>query len=643
MSFSKASKTPAAATALAMAVINADWVSPWENSAYLAVVRECDGSILAVNRSFALTFGRPAASWLGSEFALLCHPSDKRAWLEQVSQLAEMPHRIEHQSRWQTAKGMRWIDWEETGILNEAGELCAFRAIGRDITEERQVGDQSSLLSRTVEQAPAGILITNLEGQAQYANPCLLQTLGCSFEELVNLKPSLLRLTQESERAYSALLERLTEGSEWTGECKLGLMDRANVWLRARLSPLRQRDGSVSQLLCLFEDISERKRLEAQLRQAQKMESLGLLAGGIAHDFNNMLAIINGYAEVLLGRSSIQQDEPTKRCMREIHNAAQRAVGLVQRILTFSRKTEVSAVPIKVNKMLRELGILLSETFPRTIAFDFDLADGLPDLVADQNQLQQVVMNLCVNARDAMTGGGRLGVASRLVLGPEVPGCDTQIPHICIEISDTGSGIPPAVLQRIFEPFFTTKQDSGGTGLGLAMVYGIVQGHNGQLDVQSQEGEGTVFRVYFPVQDKEEADPAAAQPTLFAGFPSGSEAILVVEDEISLRNLLCNVLGPCGYTVRTAADGREALAMIRDRSLELDGIILDLNMPNVHGVEVYREIVRLRPQARVLVVSGNISPEVQAELGTLGQKDFMTKPYRLEDICGRLRQVLDRR
>jgi len=389
------------------------------------------------------------------------------------------------------------------------------------------------------------------------------------------------------------------------------------------------------------EDITERKKLEDQLRQAQKMESLGTLAGGIAHDFNNVLAIINGFTEIALSRAG--GDETNAKHLREIHNAAQRAIGLVRQILTFSRKTEATFKAVPLNQHIKDLGRMCAETFPRTVAFTVEVDEALPSLWADPNQLQQVIMNLCVNARDAMPNGGRIAISTSRVDGASIVrlGADASRPYVCIKVSDTGCGMPPQVRARIFEPFFTTKQNSGGTGLGLAVVYGIILNHRGFLDVESIEGQGSIFQVFLPM----ELPKAAALEAEIAGgvpavFPCGTETILIVEDEASLRELLCTILEPRGYKVLSASDGTRAVDVLMSEPGTIDVVLLDLNLPQLNGIDVYKTLRRLRPEAKVIIISGNITPETRRELNLHGQPEFLPKPYQIEELGRRLRLVL---
>jgi nitrogen-specific signal transduction histidine kinase len=400
---------------------------------------------------------------------------------------------------------------------------------------------------------------------------------------------------------------------------------------------MRSPAGEIINLLCLREDITERRRLQDELRQAQKMESLGTLAGGIAHDFNNLLAVISGYAEISVSRP----DDQTllQKSLREIIKASQRASGLVRQILTFSRKAEANFNPLDLNQLIHDLVALLAETFPRMVKINLDLQMGLPPLLADQNQLQQVVLNLCVNARDAMPGGGDIAISSRVCSGAGLtnPNVVRNKNYACLQVADTGTGMTPEVRNRIFEPFFTTKEVNKGTGLGLAVVYGIVTSHHGFIEVDSTVGVGSTFRIYLPLPEK------SAIPVTVAGasdFPGGTESILIVDDEDPLRQLLKLALTRKGYRVTCACNGLEGMDFIANSDRAFDMVLLDLNMPGATGLEVLKVIKAMHPRPKVLVLSGHLSAEARVEIETLGELGFMAKPYHLHELGRRLRKIL---
>ena len=618
-------------------------IHPWQASVELALLRAPDGRALAVNEAFARKFGVPRASWPGADTATLLHPDDLAGWRAAVARIDRPPHRGSHEHRWQTAQGWRWLSWEDCAVRDAAGAIIAYRSIGRDVTKRRLAEEHFQKLASAVEQSPFAIVMTTPDGRVQYVNPRYTQTTGFTLEEIFEKNIPVLRGGHASDDSFREFEETVRSGRKWTGELCTRRKDGAALWEHVQVSPIRNFADEVTHLLSMREDITERKKLEDQLRQAQKMESLGTLAGGIAHDFNNVLAIINGFAEIAISRGPA--NETQARHLREIQDAAQRAVGLVRQILTFSRKAETTFKSVSVNQQIKDLGRLCAETFPRTIAFDFALDETIPEFSADPNQLQQVIMNLCVNARDAMLplGGGRISVSTQRVPGSELQrlGGDAERDYVCIRVADTGCGMPAHVRARIFEPFFTTKQNSGGTGLGLSVVYGIILNHRGFLEVDSVEGQGSTFLIYLPLETVKPSAVTVPPMVPSRRIPAGTERILVVEDEQSLRDLLKALLIPSGYKLLLAPDGVEAVNMLMSDPAPIDAILLDLNLPRMNGLEVYRNIRRLRPQAKVIIISGNITPEARQELMALGQKDFIPKPYSLEELAFRLRDLLD--
>jgi len=618
-----------------------NWLGAWETSADCAYCRSSAGRILAANLSFARKFGRASAALAEAQIGEFVHPDDLAQLHATAAELARPPHRATGQHRWLTPQGVRWFAWEETAVCDERGAVAAIRAVGRDITRQRLAEEQFYRLSRAVEQSPVSIAITDLDGRAQYVNSKFTAVTGLTLEDILDRGTEVLRDGHPDEASFQKFWAAVRAGGEWRGELATPCSGGGTIWESVKVSCLRSPAGDITNFLCLREDVSERKKLELELRQAQKMESLGTMAGGIAHDFNNLLAIINGYAEFC--QQSAPEPELLQKSLREIHRAAQRASGLVKQILTFSRKTEVKFSAMDLNQLARDIVALLAETFPRTVTFQSKLQDRLPPLLADQNQMQQIVLNFCVNARDAMPQGGTITLTTSTHAGASLArlGADATRNYACLAVSDTGTGMTPEVRVRIFEPFFTTKPVNQGTGLGLAVVYGIVVAHHGFIDVESAPGAGSTFSVYLPL-----AETAVAKPEAAVGadwFPGGTESILIVDDEEALRLLLANAFHRKGYRACTAASGLEAIEILGDPSRELDAVLLDLNMPGATGLEVLKIIRVTRPHLKVLVVSGHFTPDARLEFEQLGQRDFVQKPCQLEELGRRLRQLLDGR
>lgn len=605
-----------------------------------AYCRDLSGRLLAANDALCRRLGRSAAELQGTPLhEFLAEGESDRS--QHVEPELMRPHgRITVQQRWNTLQGTRWFAWKKHAITDPEGLIVAVRAIGRDVTRQRQAEERYFKLAQAVEQSPLGIAITDPEGRAQYANAKFTAVTGTSLEELLDGQLNVIRSLHATDESFAQMRETVHHGKEWSQEMRSTKGDGSECWESVKVSALRNPDGELTNLLCLREDITPQKQLESELRQVHKMDSLGTLAGGIAHDFNNLLAIISGYAELSLELGA--DASMVQKSLLEIQRATQRARGLVRQILTFSRKTESRPAPFDLNQQVSELVEMMQETFPRTVQILHKPGADLPPLVADQSQIQQVILNLCVNARDAMPGGGTITISTSIKAGTSIRHlkADTAKDYISIEVIDTGTGIPPEVRQHIFEPFYTTKKGNQGTGLGLAVVYGIATGHNGFIDVDSVAGEGSTFRVLFPVIDT--ASKTAGVIAEDKDYPGGSESLLVVDDEASLRNILQRALSRKGYRVTVASSGLEAIEIIGDPSQRIDLMLLDLNMPGASGFEVLKVLRQIRPHQKVLVLTGHLTSDTLLEMQALGQTEYMAKPYQLSELGRRLRHLLDR-
>ncbi|HWS15142.1 MAG TPA: ATP-binding protein, partial [Candidatus Methylomirabilis sp.] len=387
------------------------------------------------------------------------------------------------------------------------------------------------------------------------------------------------------------------------------------------------------------------RRSEEQLRQSHKMEAIGRLAGGVAHDFNNLLTVINGYSEVLLRR--LGNTDPARREIGEIHKAGERAATLTRQLLAFSRRQVLKPQAIRLNEVVTNLGAMLRRIIGEDIDLSTTLCAGLWTVQADPNQVEQVVLNLAVNARDAMPSGGKLSLSTANVTLDAPDDRDgVTIPagrYVRLEIADTGCGMDAGTISHIFEPFFTTKEHGKGTGLGLAMVHGIVMQSGGRIRVRSAPGKGTTFGIFFPMAEEEAADPAGvpAAEAGTAGTLRGTESVLVVEDEGMVRELVAEGLQRDGYSILAASNGREALTLAGGHDGPIDLLLTDLVMPGMNGMELAQRLMPLRPGMKVLYMSG-YSEEAISRLGSVEDgTSFLQKPVTLSLLSRKVREILD--
>jgi PAS domain S-box-containing protein len=411
-------------------------------------------------------------------------------------------------------------------------------------------------------------------------------------------------------------------------------------WHRSRFYPRREADGRIH-VDGIETDVTDRVALEEQLRHSQKLEAVGQLAGGIAHDFNNILTAVIGYADLLLSRMG--PNDPGRRAVEEIHKGGDRAASLTRQLLAFSRRSPAQPRLIDLNTTLRDLLPMLQRLAGEDVAFDLALSPGIGRVRIDPSQLEQLVVNLIVNARDVMPDGGTVGVATdRADLGPAdlrgepalAPG-----PYVRLLVADTGSGIDPGALAHIFEPFFTTKSPGRGTGLGLATVYGVVSQHRGRVRARNRDEGGAEFEILLP--EDRTAEPAAQAPAPAASFPGGHECVLLVEDDLALLALGREVLAELGYRVHAAPTGADALRLVDERGPEIDILVTDVVMPGMGGRELAERIAGRHPETRVLFVSGYTRDLVLREEIEGAEVAFLEKPYTPLALARRVRETLD--
>ncbi len=475
-----------------------------------------------------------------------------------------------------------------------------------------------------------GIMITDLEGKITYANPAFVKMWGYASEAEVKSLRSARFFGADTEED---VVQMLAESGGWQVERSSRCKDGTVFEVAISASLIADDAGSPVGVMASMVDITERKRLEAQFRQAQKMEALGQLAGGIVHDFNNLLTAIGGYAELEL--MDLPKQSQQYQDFQQIKIATDRGADLTNQLRVFTSQASGKQRIVDVNKTIDETSRLLKRTFPPEVDMQTELDAELWQIEADTSQISQLLMNICVNARDALVSGqnhaqGTIRIETRNVRLERQRSSRffTADPgeYVAITISDTGAGMSSEVMERLFEPFYTTKGAKRGTGLGLAVVYGIAQQHNAFIDVGSEVGNGSMFEILIPAVSRvsEEASPAAE-----VVLATGKGLILLVDDETQVRTMAARALESCGYTVLQAANGLQGLAVYEEQQCDIDLVVLDMLMPEMGGWECFRRVIKVNPEARVLIITGYTADRSAQDFLKEGAIGVIEKPFSL--------------
>jgi PAS domain S-box-containing protein len=493
-----------------------------------------------------------------------------------------------------------------------------------------------SRLRAIINAEPACVKLVSHEGRLLDMNPAGLAMIGASDRSQVIGRDIISLVHPDDRRRFLDVHQSAVEGVPATLEYRILALSGAERWVESHSVPFDVSSG-VRAVLSVTSDITERKHLEEQLRQSQKMEAVGRLAGGIAHDFNNLLTVIGGYTETAL--AELPNDAPTATLLREVRRAAESAASLTRRLLMFSRRQIVRLSPLDLNAVVSDVEQLLKRTLGEDIAIVTGLPSDLHPIQGDATQLQQVLMNLAVNARDAMPRGGTLTIATANV-GLDKGGRAVASTLVELRVSDTGCGMNEATRAHIFEPFFTTKELGRGAGLGLATVYAIVQGMGGTIRVTSDPGRGTSFIIQFPATT---APVEAVEVPLGAPAPAdlhGTETIMVVEDDDTVRTLTANVLKNAGYSVIEASGPAAALKMAERNASTIHLLLSDVIMPGFDGVELSKRLRQSHPDTPVLFMSG-YSDDTMARHGlTVDQYELLAKPFSTTNLLRKVRAAL---
>ena len=629
---------------------------------HLVWVAGPDGTPEYYNSRCVEYLGIPLADLLAGAWGRAVHPDDRgpvrAAWQDCLR--TGRPFAVEYRLR-RADQAVRWHQDRGEPVRDPAGRVLRWVGTCTDIDDRKRgaealararVGAERGLarLTAVVSSMAEGLILADPDGNLVDWNPAALRLHGfCTVEEVRKHVSDFTRLFTFTRPDGTPVpyddwpIPRLLRGEAITDlELRLRRLDTKQDWVISYSGVLvRTADGRPELAVLTLRDVTERKKLEDQYRQSQKMEAVGRLAGGIAHDFNNLLTVINGYTDIAL--AGLRADDPVRPAVEEVRQAGERAARLTRHLLAFSRKQVLRPKALDLGRLVADLGGMLRRVIGEDVHLVTRTGPGPTRVRVDPGQLEQVVMNLAVNARDAMPTGGTLtievgGRADEVTRfddsGESQPG-----PYVVLSVSDTGHGIPPDVRPRIFEPFFTTKESGQGTGLGLATVYGIVRQSGGRIAVDSEVGTGTTIRVLLPAA--EEAAAPAEPPAADAPPPAGRETVLLVEDEASVRALAVRVLRDAGYTVLEAADAGQALAAAEAHGTDIHLLVTDVVLPGLGGRRLAERLAARLPGRKVLFVSGHADDAVLRHGVESARVPFLPKPFTPAALTRKVREVLD--
>lgn len=599
-------------------------------------VKDLEGRYLLFNKGAASFVGRPVEEVLGRDDTALFGAEDARLVMENDREVIVSGRAITTEEVLTAAGVTRTFLTTKAPYRDDQGRVIGIIGISSNITQrklaEQKLREQATLLDKAQE----AILVRDLDHRILYWNKSAERLYGWKADEVLGC--SIRDLLYKDPASFMAATQAALEKGEWVGEIQQYNREGRPLTIEGHWTLVRDEQGRPQSILAINTDITERRKLEQQVLRAQRLDSIGTLAGGIAHDLNNVLAPILMSVELL---RSQEKDPRRQDILATMEASARRGADMVRQVLSFARGVEGSHAPVQTHQLLSDLEKIANETFFKTIRVVRQVPGDVWDVMGDATQLHQVLLNLCVNARDAMPKGGTLtlcaanawvdeAAASRMVgLRPG--------PYVYIQVQDTGTGMSPEVQERIFEPFFTTKEVGKGTGLGLSTSLAIVQSHGGFLRVESEPGRGAVFHVHLPAHAVSETPEASTEKDLPLGR---GETILLVDDEASIRHTTGQALEACGYQVLTAADGAEALAVYSEKGGEIDVVLTDMMMPLMDGASMIQALRRINPGVRIIASSGLNVAGMVSRAAEVGVHTFLAKPYTTETLLKTLQGVL---
>jgi PAS domain S-box-containing protein len=622
----------------------------WKTAFFEAQVHSSLDGILIVDRNGKKVLQNQQMADLWNIPPSFAEETDDRRQLEWVTNQVKSPEQFAEKIAYLHAHPDE-ISHDEVELLNgtffdrysapvrgkdgkDYGRIWAFRDITERKKSEAQIVEQAAFLDK----ARDAILVRDLEGKIIFWNKGAERMYGWVREEVIDKeRDGLLQVEPEKYKKGNELT--ISEG-EWHGELKRVTKDQREITVEARWTLIRGNDGQPKSVLEINTDITERKKIEGQFLRAQRMESIGTLAGGIAHDLNNILAPIMMAIEILKTTSA---DEQAQKILGTIEVSARRGADIVRQVLSFARGLEGQRIEVQPAHLLKDLECIIRDTFPKDIQLQFSVPIDTWTILGDPTQVHQILLNLCVNARDAMPDGGKLAIGvENWMMDEQSAGMNLPLKagrYVNISVTDSGTGIPQRIIDKIFEPFFTTKELNKGTGLGLSTVMAIVKSHEGTINVYSEPGKGTTFKVYLPAMEISTVSRGAVLEEV--SLPRGDgETILVVDDEASILSITGQTLQAFGYRVITATDGANAVAIFAERKNEIAVVLTDMMMPVMDGAAMIHVLTRIQPTVKIVATSGLNSNRSATKMSGNGVKHFLTKPYTAANLLKTMQTIL---
>jgi len=579
------------------------------------------------------------------EWLAAFHPEDRERIRQEYQKILDgsldplmMQYKIKHHDG-------TWKIWSENGdfITDKTGKPSLWIGACSDITGQISSEKERLRLVTAIDQASETVVITDIKGTIQYVNPAFEELTGYSRDEAIGQNPSILQSGKHDQTFYKEMWKILLQGDVWSGHIINKKKNGSLFEEEVTISPIKSNKGKIVNFVAVKRDVSKEVLLEKQLRQAIKMEAIGTLAGGIAHDFNNILSVILGYSGI--AKAQLPADDPIRNDLDQVIIAGKRATELVKQILTFSRQGEEDFKPLKIHLILKEVLKLLRASLPTTIQLKESIVTNCGSILADPTQIHQVLMNLCTNAKHAI--GEEVGTLSislseiQVTEKKAIGDCPQIIPgtYLDLEISDTGCGMNELTRSKIFDPFFTTKEKGKGTGLGLAVVHGIIKQHKAEMTVASEPGQGTIFHIYFPVTD----EGVLNEHVIDEDIPQGNgERILFVDDEPTITLVMQKTLESLGYTVTIFTSSVEALSVYQKNPSDFDLVITDMTMPEMTGIELTRKLLTHRPDLPVILCTGFSEAIDETTAKSFGISEYIKKPVDTLTIAKAIRSVIRR-